>query len=552
MNEQIRAALAPVATRFRKSQMVVRPISQVNLKICGNPDAFSQARKICLDWINRKAGKPLPQTAWEGAPFSLEEIGAQHAEAVAIDEPRYWAARIDDADRDIPSRTWITEIGIAEEDGTSNVVFGTRLTTVTRGDEVQVPRSIQTFVRQIVLDLGAALDGRKIAESPWLVADEGDVDELVTLIESTSRHSDVIVFSLPEGSTNPEETICSAPEVCKRTLGAAHVAVLTGPASFMLSDRVGKEFSVFRQAVRCYRPGFNLELDEPFAHPLALPGRIMAWPDGGARTYEKFVISQAIGRTVSFHDTERQLPSFLKVKRVAAELQIDAARDAGTSDAKLLLLYQKDNNDLRKAIDELKSTFESLLLEADQERDGALAREEQLRQERHHLRARIAQLENARPSSDAATTIPGDLSNFEAWCRDNLSGSVELHHRAFQGIAKSVYGDVSLIYKSLLLLRDLYVPMRREGGIDRKRVFDEQCAKLGVTEESTGSEKRAGEQGDEYFVRYNNKKEFLDRHLKKGNSREERYCFRLYFFWDEDNEQVVVGWLPSHLDSRIT
>ena len=44
----------------------------------------------------------------------------------------------------------------------------------------------------------------------------------------------------------------------------------------------------------------------------------------------------------------------------------------------------------------------------------------------------------------------------------------------------------------------------------------------------------------------------LDRHLKKGNSRNSRHCFRLYFFWDDEDEQVVVGWLTSHLDTRQT
>jgi hypothetical protein len=67
----------------------------------------------------------------------------------------------------------------------------------------------------------------------------------------------------------------------------------------------------------------------------------------------------------------------------------------------------------------------------------------------------------------------------------------------------------------------------------------------------------AGEQKDEYFVNYpvgsppGNKK-FLEQHLRKGNDRDERFCFRLYFFWDKKKSLVVVGWLPSHLDTRNT
>ena len=31
-----------------------------------------------------------------------------------------------------------------------------------------------------------------------------------------------------------------------------------------------------------------------------------------------------------------------------------------------------------------------------------------------------------------------------------------------------------------------------------------------------------------------------------------RGSFRLYYFWDEDSQTVVVGWLPSHLDNSMT
>ena len=36
------------------------------------------------------------------------------------------------------------------------------------------------------------------------------------------------------------------------------------------------------------------------------------------------------------------------------------------------------------------------------------------------------------------------------------------------------------------------------------------------------------------------------------DSRDRRYGFRLYFFWDEEGQVAVVGWLPSHLDNRAS
>ena len=57
---------------------------------------------------------------------------------------------------------------------------------------------------------------------------------------------------------------------------------------------------------------------------------------------------------------------------------------------------------------------------------------------------------------------------------------------------------------------------------------------------------------DLYSVQYGGSRRPLDRHLKGGISRERRYGFRLYFFWDDESQLVVVGWLPSHLDNRAS
>jgi hypothetical protein len=102
------------------------------------------------------------------------------------------------------------------------------------------------------------------------------------------------------------------------------------------------------------------------------------------------------------------------------------------------------------------------------------------------------------------------------------------------------------------VLRDYYVPMRRDGGLDLKDAFEQRCAELGLEEQPTFAGARSGEEGDTYFIKLGGRRLELDRHLKKGNSREPRYCFRLYFLWDDSSNQVVVGWLPSHLSTRAT
>lgn len=63
-----------------------------------------------------------------------------------------------------------------------------------------------------------------------------------------------------------------------------------------------------------------------------------------------------------------------------------------------------------------------------------------------------------------------------------------------------------------------------------------------------------GLKGNAKYVNYligNTQRVFMQFHLERVNRHENRYCIRFSFFWNEDTNQVVVGWLPSHLSNRI-
>jgi hypothetical protein len=462
MTSPFASALGPLAVKLRAREAIVRPVSQVILQVPGGDVAFNAARMTALRWIENRAGRRLPRNAWDGETFELEEVGAQRTAAVAIQAPRYWAARNDDADKNVAQRVWTTEIGIGQRlDG--SILFGCRLLCVMRGEDVAFDRSVPSFVRQIAEGQQAKLDGYPVSSKPLLIQNETEVDDLVSLLLDPRRQSDVVVFALPEGVTDVVKTVIPVEEVATKSIGTTHIAILTGPASFHLSDQVGREFSVFRQAIRTYKPGFNPDQDEPFRHPLALPHRITAWPDGGAVGYQKFLIDRILATSVSTRDFEQRMPPFTTVRRVASELRMATAREAGSSDAELLKLAEEEITKLRKALDEERETNAGLWKVAEEERNQALAEAQQVREANRQLRFRIDRQEQqikAKGGPAASTPIPATLDGFEMWCTTYLAGYVEMHNRAFLGIKKSQYEDVSLIYKSLLLLRDRYVPMR--------------------------------------------------------------------------------------------
>ncbi len=555
MNGKITAmseALAPRRPVARNRRAAVEPVSQIHLSLggSGKADAFEAARSAILKFAERRAGGALPPDAWDGKSFSTDDIGARPIEGIAIDNPRYWTLRFDDGDEKVADRSWVIETALGKQDNEGPVLFGLRLQCIAHGENPPYDRSIPTFARDVIDACDARLDSRRATLTPWLIDTEDEVDQLVDLLRSETRTADVVVLSLPEYSNDLSDASISSDRLARGLAGAAHVVVISGQAAFQLSDRVGREFSVFQQAVRTYRPGFDPDTESPFAHPLDLAGRIRN-RDGGPDAYCRSIASDVLRRTVEGPDALRRLPSFAEAKRTAAEIRRRDARQSGSSNDELLALAEEEIEQLKKDLATQGQENSALLGIAEAEREGAEAEVQRLRGTLHHLQQRLQSLETDRGEA-TDIPVPDDLAELEDWAETHLAGTVELHHRALRGAKDSEYQCTSVIYQALLLLRDYYVPMRRKGGLELKQAFLRRCEELGIEERSSFAGKRAGEQGDTYFIRVGGRRVELDRHLKKGNRRDPRDCFRLYFCWDDTTRQVVVGWLPSHLSTRAS
>jgi hypothetical protein len=171
-----------------------------------------------------------------------------------------------------------------------------------------------------------------------------------------------------------------------------------------------------------------------------------------------------------------------------------------------------------------------------------------------NLRHRIATLEGALRNQrhEEEIPIPESLSQIGEWAQKYLGDGVRLLPRAISAAKKSPFEDVGFVYRVLLFLRDRYVPMRRLSTPMAKNDCDKALRELGLELTPSFSGPGAGQFGDEYKVKWNEKVRMLDSHLKGSNSRDPRYGFRLYFFWDEDLKAVVVGSLPGHLTTSVS
>lgn len=169
-------------------------------------------------------------------------------------------------------------------------------------------------------------------------------------------------------------------------------------------------------------------------------------------------------------------------------------------------------------------------------------------------KAKVRALQSPRSQPDVLVTpdeqpVLEGLDTLPDWAANNSDRIVVLP-RALNGAKKSRYIRPHLICEALMLLAGPYRE-HRCGRLSPERleaVLAENSFKI----EGSVGPSIAGELGDAYYVKFAGQRRFLDLHLLKGGGRDERYCMRIYFFWDADSSRVVCGHLPAHLPNSLS
>ena len=187
---------------------------------------------------------------------------------------------------------------------------------------------------------------------------------------------------------------------------------------------------------------------------------------------------------------------------------------------------------------------------------AAITRElEDVKRDRNNLSARLALLEDrtAQPN-EQSQRVPLDLkpATVEQWAVQ-YAGKLVLHKRALQALADGQYEDPHSVYSALALLAVEYRNMRLRSAdesaqTDEYRAFHEKLESLGLRFSRSISENELTKYYRHYHVPYKGQDVFLELHLRNGGATADpRRCLRIYFFFDREEELVVVGSLPAHL-----
>lgn len=524
--------------------------------------AVSQARRVILQWLREKLPEPIPHSAYDGEPFECDEHGQKIA-CIPVPQEGIWTVRLGQPDAPfkerpaVPGRFWTTDLALRTVEG--QVFFAVRIQCASleyaqRPITLTRPRVVLDLAEHFALREARDLDGR-----PWALRTFEDLKAFEAFLLDPARNMPAVLLTQPDRTRvhmGVSEYLLNAERLAKSMQGFGYVITMPRDLGYHWTDLVGKPWSAFLGAVRTYMPGLDYDRDTPAMHPLVVTEKILFWRYGDEdgqfereEAFERFLVEKARVHAATkrmdwrgcvFVPEARPLHALLSRRQT-----VDFSQQRESYEQQISALQEQ-----LKETQEQEQIAMDLASAAEAERNYYKEENRRLRAHNESLRATLVNRPNETESGLCA--LPTNYDDIPEWVSSNLIGRLELHPRAARALRKATYEDVPRVCKGLYLLAREYRNMRL-GYDGAKKAWEDGLRNLGLEFSGAITSSRAGEQGDTYFVNYpphSNEQFLMEFHLRHGNSRDQQHCLRIYFFWHEDSQQVIVGWLPSHLDTR--
>lgn len=557
---------------IRPGAPTVQTVYQTFLKL-DTSVIFDDVLCQVLEWVQEKYPEKLPDDAGS-RPFRREVPGQR---INCARHNNFWAIRLEQPDSPfqgrpaVGGRTWATDISISKQE--SGHFFGIKVLCASLPDCSEKIFLTRPRVVKDIADQTGLIDVIRISPAPLYIGKDLSIEEFFHLVTDPSRGLPVVVLSQPDKNRLPIRInypyVLDENYLAEKIFGYAHAMVLPWEESFNWTAKVGKAWSVFNGAVRIYHTGLNFDTNPLYCHPLTLIDEILFWTDPMTKEIAERAFASFLINTLQTGSLSRRIDWSKSPFVNDVELMIEQAKQKKLS---LLLETAESGQETRKVLESQKESQDreiALLKSSLKDKEGELmeycdlATQENkdrsyYENENRKLRALVSslriQLEKKQQRKiDDAVKIPDSLEELDEW-GDNLVGRVVLHPRAYQGAKKSCYANPILVYKTLLLLANEYRNMKI--GLIKPEEYCKARDTLGLRDGPSIDEDHAGEYGNTYYIQYpigSSARRFLELHLRcRGNTRDPTRCLAIYFFWDDESQQVVVGWLPSHLENKMT
>ncbi len=528
--------LQPLATRTPRA-VREREILRVAAILGGDggEQGAAKARKEVLKWVQKRVGDHLPEAAWKYDEFE-KYIGGRDCKAVHVTDGStdLWAIRSNDPDKNIAQRVWTTEvvIGFAKM---QNARFSLRLLASSPEADLQnIERAVPGLLRQLANGCGLFQGVRRLTSEPWIVESNGDTEGLIDVLLDPSRREPVFVLTVPTSTADSVAPLIAPKPLARAMLGLARVVVLPACFTWVLTERLGKRLSVFGGAIRAYLPGFTEDAN-PYDHALFLRERLSS-PTSIRQisiTLRQIAAAESLRKLRLGHDVLSF--SMVQARSLGSVARLERENTTGTK--KLITEIENIKESLRKSESEQEWFAE--------QHDRAEKTAKELGQKLSVANLRIqhltAQLATHDDKPDSNIPLPNNWANFSDWCEMHLKDRVLLSPRARREVSAPLFEDVAVAGRCLLWLANDY----RQGRLESNAGSLRGPIESGLKNDRCGADQfKFGWQGKQFNVRW---------HIKNGgNTRDPMRCLRIYYFWDDASQQVVIASMPAHIHTDAT
>lgn len=529
---------ASTLMRGGTSRVRERELLRVAAALSGNDfvSTVKDARNEVLSWAARQVGDQLPGAAAEGLSFEHLRGGRTCLGASFEDGRRaLWALRVDRPDSNVAQRTWTTEIVIGYAPTKGPVLFSLRLLVSTPEAFLPIDPAVPGLVRRVAAACGLRHGDVCIDGLPWFVNSETDTRKLVDELISPGRVVPYIVCSIAEAESGPRLDVRL---LAKASVGIARVVVVPSSHTWILTEQLGKARSVYNGAVRAYMPGFSQDAN-PYANRLYFIDPVV----GGERakstlTALRWLVANDSLRRYRLGD---DVVTFSAVRESSLECERKRLKQAGSSEKEQLKAAQTQVDALKDDLEHSKAETEQWLSEYERAEEEAQSYQQQLRGAQFRIQQLLAQIKARGEEPDSAVQLPEGWDTFSDWCDEILSGRVMLSSRARRETKSADFDDPKAAARCLLWLANEYRDSRIIGSVgDLRKPIAE-----GIHNDRCGA--------DSFDFSWNGRQVPVEWHIKNGgNTRDPRRCLRIYYFWDEDSQVVVIATMPAHVRTGAT
>ena len=524
------------ATSYVREREILRV--SASLGGCNGKQTAKNARQEILKWVKKRTGSELPDEAWDHGPFEHMTGGRDCSAVRIVDETiDVWAVRANDPDKHVAQRIWTTEIVVGFRTG-EKALLSVRLLASSPEPVLNVMPAVPRVLCQIANKYGLYHGADRLIPKSQCVESHGAAEELIDTLLDPARRIPIIVLTTLKNEEHLQIPPLDPEPIARAMLGLANVIVVPARFTWTLTERFGKRLSVFGGGARIYLPGLADD-SNPYNHPLFPLNR------SSSRIRASQIPIQlrraAATESLRLFRLGRDVLTFSEVRIRSLELASERLEHEGAIIKDRLCAERAQITALKKNINELEEFQQLALSELDDAKEKVKITEDKLNFSNLRIRQLTDQLiaRGDRPDSDIPS--PASWEKFADWCEQHLEGRVLLSRHARGGVKTPKFKDFSTAAKCLLWLANDYRQARLSGGGDNLR----REIMSGIRNDRCGA--------DSFDFDWQNRKIRVNWHIKSGgNTRDPTRCLRIYYFWDEINQQVVIVDMPAHRRTGAT